>query len=320
LPTPTRNKCKFLGWSLNSGAPVESVEIAQGTHENRTYVARWTMDDVLTFTLAEGVTLEMRRCPAGTFQMGSPTTENGRYNNETQHSVTISKDFWMGTYEVTQEQYFVIMGTNPSQFRDNTNKNVRPTTSANYPVEYVASTYILTESTGFNAKLNASLTAQLAQLPFSYKFDLPTEAQWEYACRAGTTKALNNDKDITNIDSEDSNLNEVAWYKQNWGTANNKPHTVGGKAPNAWGLYDMHGNVSEWCKDRYEASYYQDCIDNNITTDPFLPLNNSSSYRVWRGGAWDKDPKDCRSATRSCSTPDSISNYRGFRLVLVAAE
>ena len=290
LPTPTRNKCKFLGWSLNSGAPVESVEIAQGTHENRTYVARWTMDDVLTFTLAEGVTLEMRRCPAGTFQMGSPTTENGRDNNEKQHSVTISKDFWMGTYEVTQEQYFVIMGTNPSQFRDS-DASVRPTTSANYPVERVASTYILTESTGFNAKLNASLTAQLAQLPLSYKFDLPTEAQWEYACRAGTTKALNNDKDITNIDSEDSNLNEVAWYKQNWGTANNKPHTVGGKAPNAWGLYDMHGNVWEWCKDMY-ADYPTTAVTN--------PFCEGGTYRVWRGGAW---PKTRRAVVRLSEAP-----------------
>jgi uncharacterized repeat protein (TIGR02543 family) len=310
LPTPTRNKCKFLGWSLNSSAPVESVEIAQGTHENRTYVARWTMDDVLTFTLAEGVTLEMRRCPAGTFQMGSPTTENGRSNNEKQHSVTISKDFWMGTYEVTQEQYFVIMGTNPSQFRDNTNKNVRPTTSANYPVEYVASTYILSESTGFNAKLNASLTAQLAQLPFSYKFDLPTEAQWEYACRAGTTTSLNNGTNIASGTSSDDYLNVVAWYYYHYDNTR-KTHTVGALASNTWGLYDMHGNVWEWCKDMY-GDYPTTAV-----TDPFC---EGGSYRVWRGGAWAEDPKDCRSASRGCVSTSTVSNKLGFRLVLVAAE
>ncbi len=169
MQTPTRNNYKFLGWCLNSGAPVESVEIAQGTHESRTYVASWTMADTLTFTLAEGVTLEMKRCPAGTFTMGSPTTENGRDDDETQHSVTISKDFWMGTYEVTQAQYRAIMGSNPS---DNTTGD-----ESVLPVERVTWNDIMTDSTGFNAMLNASLTAQLAQLPGSYKSDLPTEAQ-----------------------------------------------------------------------------------------------------------------------------------------------
>ena len=300
LPTPTRNNCKFLGWCLNGGDPVESVTIAQGTHESRTYVASWTMADVLTFTLAEGVTLEMRRCPAGAFTMGSPDNEDGRYDDERQHSVTISKDFWTGTYEVTQAQYRAIMDSNPSY---NTTED-----EIALPVEKVSWDDVMTDSTGFNARLNASLTAQLAQLPGSYKFDLPTEAQWEYACRAGTTHALNNDKDITNTGSEDSNLNEVAWYKQNWGSDNNRTHTVGALASNTWGLYDMHGNVKEWCKDMY-GDYPTTAV-----TDPFC---DSGYDPVCRGGSLSDIARDCRSACRDGYSPSSMGVFIGFRLALV---
>jgi uncharacterized repeat protein (TIGR02543 family) len=303
LPTPTRNNYKFLGWCLNSGAPVESVEIAQGTHESRTYVASWTMADTLTFTLAEGVTLEMKRCPAGTFTMGSPTTENGRDDDETQHSVTISKDFWMGTYEVTQAQYRAIMGSNPS---DNTTGD-----ESVLPVERVTWNDIMTDSTGFNAMLNASLTAQLAQLPGSYKFDLPTEAQWEYACRAGTQGQLNYFEDNTKSYDDEKNIGAVAWYSSN---SSGTTHEVGKKKDNDWGLYDMHGNVWEWCKDMYGESYYQYCIDNNITTDPFC---DSGSDRVGRGGGWIGNAGDCRSAFRSNGNPGYRFSYLGFRLALV---
>ena len=310
LPKPTRNNCEFLGWCLNSGAPVKNVTIAQGTHENRTYVASWTLANTLTFTLAEGVTLEMMRCPAGTFRMGSPTTEKGRSLDETQHSVTISKDFWTGSYEVTQAQYFVIMGNNPSQYKNGSDSSVSPTTTANWPVETVSWNDIMTESTGFNAKLNASLTAQLAQLPGSYKFDLPTEAQWEYACRAHTTSALNNGKEIENTSSEDTNLNEVAWYYYHYDDSRH-PHRIGELKRNNWGLCDMHGNVWEWCKDMY-ADYPTEPVK-----DPFC---DSGTKRVQRGGGWDINPKSCRSACRLGNFPTHSDSVLGFRLVLVAAE
>ena len=299
LPTPTKNNCVFVDWVIDGGAPVKSVTIAQGTHESRTYVASWTMADTLTFTLAEGVTLEMKRCPAGTFTMGSPTTENGRFDDETQHSVTISKDFWMGTYEVTQAQYRAIMGSNPS---DNTTGD-----ESVLPVERVTWNDIMTESTGFNAMLNASLTAQLDQLPGSYKFDLPTEAQWEYACRAGTTSALNNGKKIVNLSSADDNLSEVAWYYYHYENTR-KTHTVGSLASNTWGLYDMHGNVWEWCKDMY-ADYPTTAV-----TDPFC---DTGSNRVFRGGGWDDLARLCRSAWRGGNNPGLQLNLLGFRLALV---
>ena len=202
------------------------------------------------------------------------------------------------------------MGTNPSWFKEGSDETVSPTTSANYPVEKVSWNDIMTDSTGFNARLNASLTAQLAQLPGSYKFDLPTEAQWEYACRAGTTKALNNDEDLTNIGSEDIKLNDVAWYYDHYENTR-KPHSVGALEPNGWGLYDMHGNVLEWCKDMY-GDYPTTAV-----TDPFC---DSGSNRVFRGGGWSTFARDCRSAFRNSLNPDSWFNVLGFRLALVLVE
>ena len=287
----------FVGWT---GTDVEvatkTLTIPQGSSGDRTYTANW-------------VELEMKPILAGTFTMGSPVGELGRSSNETQHQVTLSQDFWMGTYELTQDQYFAVMGTNPSEFKEGAAASVRPTTSANYPVENVSYNDITKADTGFLAQINTQLAGQI---PTGYKLDLPTEAQWEYACRAGTTKALNNDKNLISTNTSDSNLSEVAWYKQNWGNENNKTHAVGALASNTWGLYDMHGNINEFCKDLYVYGYYGICGN---CTDPVGP--DTGSKYVVRGGSWFSDPKYCRSACRDSSALYVRSQYTGFRLALV---
>ncbi len=317
LNNPTRKNYVFLGWTgtgIEEGTASETVKIYQGTTGARSYVASWTLADVLVFNLDDSntVTLEMRKCPAGTFIMGSPNNELGRSlpyadYDETQHSVTISKDFWMGTYEVTQAQYRAIMGDNPS-FNTSDSETV-------LPVERILWIDLMTPSTGFMDIINEKLKNQL---PEGYKFDLPTDAQWEYACRAGTETSLNNGTSIVNTDSEveDTYLNAVGWYFYNWGNENQKSHSIGKLAPNSFGLYDMHGNVSEWVKDWYGDSYYQYCIDNNITKDPQGPETGSS--RVTRGGDLSYNPAYCRSAARNPLSPDDYrSKCNGFRLALV---
>lgn len=199
------------------------------------------------------------------------------------------------------------MNTNPSAHREGAATSVRPTDSANYPVEQVNYNAITTADTGFLPQINSQLASQI---PSGYRFDLPTEAQWEYACRAGTTTALNNGKNLIATSSLDSNLSEVAWYYQNWGQSNNKTHVVGEKQPNAWGLYDMHGNVWEFCKDRFKNNFYATCGD---CTDPFYA---GGGLRVYRGGSWIENPDSCRSAWRYI-TWTGLNKEHGFRVVLV---
>ena len=238
-----------------------------------------------------GVSLEMVKIKAGTFTMGSPEGELGRSRDETQHQVTLTKDYWLGKFEVTQAQYEAIMGNNPSSYK-----------GSNRPVEEVS----WKDAKEFCNKLNERYAGKL---PAGYKFDLPTEAQWEYACRAGTTTALNNGKNLTSEDSVCQNLDEVAWYR---GNSRRKTHPVGEKKPNAWGLYDMHGNVWEWCRD-WDASYIGD------VTDPTGP-SGSHSHRVLRGGSWDSRAVGCRSANRGGSDPRDRVNHIGFRLALSEKE
>ena len=204
----------------------------------------------------------------------------------------------MGTFEVTQGQYEAVMGINPSN-NNSGNKTL-------LPVEQVSWNDIMADSTGFIARINNQFSGKL---PTGYRFDLPTEAQWEYACRAGTATSLNNGKNITASDSSECfNLNEVAWYYNN---SDNQSHEVGQKAPNNWGLYDMHGNLWERCKDMYD-DYPTDAV-----TDPFC---ESGSHRVMRGGSYISNiTYNCRSAERFNTDPDPSlgCNNWGFRLALV---
>jgi len=223
-----------------------------------------------TFTedLGNGVKLEMVEVPGGTFQMGSPEAEKGRHSWEgPQHQVTVSA-FAIGKYEVTQKQWQAVMGNNPSNFKGD-----------DLPVEEVS----WNEAKEFCQKLSRQT---------SKNYRLPTEAEWEYACRAGTTGAYA------------GTLDEMGWYKDNSG---GKKHAVGQKKPNAFGLYDMHGNVWEWCSDWY-GSYASMAV-----TDPVGA--SSGSYRVIRGGGWIFDAVNCRSAERFRRSLDDHAPILGFRLV-----
>jgi formylglycine-generating enzyme required for sulfatase activity len=238
----------------------------------------------LTVDLGKGVKLEMVLIPAGEFLMGSPDSDkDGAYWEKPQHRVRITKPFYLGKYLVTQEQWEAVMDNNPSQFKGPKN-----------PVEIVS----WGGCQQFLGKLNAKSAAGVG------KFQLPTEAQWEYACRAGSkTKYCFGD--------DASKLGEYAWYGQNSGK---KTHPVGEKKPNAWGLYDMHGNVWEWCQDRWKDGYYKE----SPVDDPAGAA--TGSYRVFRGGTWFRPAEGCRSAGRDCRLSWPGDCILGFRVSRVLAD
>jgi len=234
----------------------------------------------MTADLGGGVKMELVWVPAGSFQMGSPSSESGHSDDEGPvHSVELD-GFWMGKYEVTQEQYEAVMEKNPSNFK-----------GAKNPVEMVS----WNDATDFCRKLTDKVGR--ASSP-AKSFRLPTEAEWEYACRAGSTTRFC-------FGDSDSNLGDYAWYTANSGS---KTHPVGEKKANEWGLYDMHGNVWEWCGDWYADKYGAGSAKN--------PQGASSGEcRVLRGGSWNGDPHRCRSADRGRSDPTGTNNGSGFRVV-----
>ena len=210
------------------------------------------------------------KIPGGSFQMGS---NDGDSNEKPVHKVTI-RPFYMMTTEVTQGMWKKVMGNNPSNFKGD-----------NLPVERVS----WNDCQAFLKKLNSKYPGKT--------YRLPTEAEWEYACRAGTTTKYYSG-------NRDSDLGRVGWYR---GNAGSKTHPVGQKSPNSWGLYDMHGNVYEWCSD-----WYGDYPSGSMT-DPQGP--SSGKYRVLRGGSWSSGAYYCRSAIRYYSPPSSTYNIYGFRIV-----
>ena len=252
--------------------------------------------------------LWLRRIEPGTFTMGSPEDELGRANDEIQHQVTLTKAYYIGVFQMTQKQYEIIMGTNPSYYK----ADVMPVLNVSYDVlrgKLKGSAWPRNngvDGNSFMGKLRKKI---------GFIFDLPTEAQWEYACRAGTTTALNSGKNLSD-EAECDEMAEVGRYYYNRSDEKggySDTHTkVGSYLPNAWGLYDMHGNVWEWCLDWY-ASY------NGDATDP--EGSYSGTYRVLRGGSWYYDADLCRSACRCNHVPpdfgDSAFHNGGFRLVLV---
>jgi len=253
----------------------------------------------------------LRKMPSGSFVMGSPSNELGRFDDETQHKVSLTKAFYMGIYEITQAQYSNVMGSNPSYFKQGVNAPKRPVQDVAWSTVR-GGTWPGGEptSTNFMGKLRAK-TGALA-------FDLPTESQWEYACRASTTKALNNNTNLQNT-QQDPNVNIVGRYWWNGGNNYAADPVNGGTAAcgaylvNQWGLYDMHGNVYEWCLDWFNASY-------TGTVDPPGPA--SGTDRVIRGGSWNaqgESARYCRSAARLYRANEA-DNGVGFRLVLPAAQ
>jgi formylglycine-generating enzyme required for sulfatase activity len=247
----------------------------------------------LEISIGNNVTMKLVLIPAGKFMMGSPIDEKGREGveenrgEETLHEVTISKPFYLGIYHVTQEQYELVMGKNPSRFKGKSN-----------PVEMVS----WDDATEFCKSLSGKIGRAVG---------LPTEAQWEFACRAGTSTPFNTGNTIS---TEQANYDGSKVYGDGKeGVNRDKPTPVGTFKPNAWGLYDMHGNISQWCSDWYSASYYAD----SPKIDPAGPPVTSRRTRVLRGGSWSYDPKYCRSAGRWADAPDYHSGYGvGFRVVV----
>jgi formylglycine-generating enzyme required for sulfatase activity len=219
--------------------------------------------------------MEMLLVPAGTFVMGcTPETLGlcGSNENPT-HSVTLTQAFYMGRYEVTQGQWVAKFGSNPSHFAGESDSASRPVESVSW---WDTHAYLL--GTGMR---------------------LPSEAEWEYACRAGTTSAFNNGS------SDTDTVGTIAWYRSN---SADRTHRVGGKAANALGLYDMSGNGWEWVNDWYDSGYYSV----SPSTNPLGPV--SGSFRVFRGGSWYNGTYNVRSSDRYVNTPDYTSFIIGFRV------
>jgi len=220
---------------------------------------------------ADSIGMEFKLIPAGTLTMGEGALA---------HEVTLTEPFKMGVHEVTQAQYEQVMGSNPSGFK-----------GADNPVEQMT----WDQALEFCRKLSA-LPAEKAA---GNVYRLPTEAQWEYACRAGTTTKFS-------FGDEESDLGDYAWYDDN---SDDKTHPVGSKLPNAWGLYDMHGNVWEWCQDWYGDD------PSGAVTDPTGPADGA--LRVIRGGSWSNAAGLCRSENRNGNYSSNLwsSHVLGFRVV-----
>jgi formylglycine-generating enzyme required for sulfatase activity len=238
------------------------------------------------------INMEMIFCPPGTFMMGSPTTEAGRGNDENQHQVTLTNGFYLGKYEVTQAQYQTVMNGNsaglnadPSQFK-----------GSNRPVEKV----FWEDAQIFLTQLNA-IEQTAGRLPNGWKYVLPTEAQWEYACRAGTTTTYSWGNDIN------SSLANYNWDGgSDDGNDSKQTAEVGQYGANPWGFFDMHGNVQEWLKD-WRGSYLT-----GAQADPEGPP--SGSARIQRGGSWFHKGEHLRSAERSSAGLGANHSFMGFRV------
>ena len=219
-------------------------------------------------TVTNAVGMKLAYVPPGEFTMGSPVDEPRRQDDEAAHRVTITRGFHIGVTEVTQAQWTAVMGFNPSDPQGD-----------DLPVSKVS----WAQATEFCRKLSEKEGAA---------YRLPTEAEWEYACRAGTAGAYADEVD------------EMGWHMDN---SDEQPQPVGGKKPNTWGLYDMHGNVLEWCADGYARDYGGDA------TDPTGPTEGKN--RAARGGSWANFPRALRSAARANFPPTYAFKQLGFRVV-----
>ena len=239
----------------------------------------------------------------GTFQMGSPPSEAsgmlkklaGTGGNEGEgpvHAVTIREGFWLGKYEVTQGQWESVMGTTPWRGADNVDKDLVRSVSS-HPAVYIS----WADIQAFIEQLNSEAGEMV--------YRLPTEAEWEYACRAGTATRWS-------FGDDEGQLIHYAWTRKNsWNKNKRYPHAVGQKRPNPWGLNDMHGNVWEWVQDWYRENYYAHAFE----MDPTGPTTGSK--RVLRGGDFSDPVQYLRSATRHQEPPDALSPYYGVRLLRI---
>ncbi|WP_028550729.1 formylglycine-generating enzyme family protein [Paenibacillus sp. UNC451MF] len=229
----------------------------------------------VSIDIGHGINMELVLINPGLLTMGSSLI-TGEGDEAPEHKVTITKPFYLGKYEVTQEQWEELMEANPSKFKG----DKRPVDTVSWD--------------------DSQLFLKKLQDKTGSKFTMPTEARWEFAARAGTSTRWD-------FGNDESILGDYAWFQDN---ANAATHPVGQKKPNAWGLYDMYGNVQEWCNDWYATPYPKGDV-----SDPQGP--NSGDSRVLRGGAWGDDPSMVRSAYRNASGTDAKTPGIGVRVVMV---
>jgi len=229
--------------------------------------------------------------PPGTFRMGSPTNEPDRWDWEgPQTVVTISRGFWMSIYEVTQAEYEELMGNNPSGSQINDQ----------HPIERVSWDDAVTYCAALTERERAA-----GRIPLNSVYRLPTEAEWEYACRAWTSTRFSH--------GDDPGYKDLAQYAWHWHNSGLTTHSVGQKLPNPWGLYDLHGNVWEWCQDGWSEHH-----PGGTVVDPQGLATGSD--RVLRGGGWSYEPRNCRSASRTRGSSGDTYNAFGFRTVLASSQ
>jgi formylglycine-generating enzyme required for sulfatase activity len=272
---------KTIYWDVMADYPEES---------GSNYRVRVTADDLGLFVdLGGGVMMEFVYIPAGSFLMGANDPGWSYSDEQPVQTVTFTEPFYIAATELTEAQWEAVMGTWPG---------TDPGLGDNYPARYISWDDIRGTG-GLIEQMNA-----LGQGTFS----LPSEAQWEYACRAGTTTRFSfGDSTCTPTGCTSCELDNYAWW---CGNDTGNPHQVGGKTPNPWGLFDMHGNVYEWCEDDWHSSYAGAPTDGSAWIE-----SPRGSYRVYRGGHWDGHARYCRSAFRALNWPDYRHNSVGVRLL-----
>ena len=330
-----------MAWATDAPPDYYVLDLVDG--RKRFYNRESDLPEGISSDLYRTRKMVFRRIPAAgqTFKMGSPTAEWNATSDvknqtdiwayETQHNVTLTADYYMGVFEVTQKQWQNVYGNFPK---------VQDHAGDTLPVSYVSSTFDIRcnenycgswptdgrypQSTHFLGKLRIKAGGTTIAYPGHTSvntvtgngYDLPTEAQWEFACRAGTTTAFYNGLELTNPTTV-SGLEDIAWYNANSG---NQPHRVGEKKPNNWGLYDMLGNVSEWVKDRAEKRSVSPQYYASDATDPEGPAPvsaNSSSGRTWRGSAYlhTAEKIRCAGGRRPDQDGQRQFNNLGFRVM-----
>ena len=256
--------------------------------------------------ITNSIGMKLARIPAGTFMMGSPRNEAERDRRETRHEVTITRPFNMGVYEVTQAEYTKVMTGTPD-FRNRAAFSAGRGGSLNHPMENVE----WKNAVAFCKRLSALPREKAA----GRKYRLPTEAEWELACRAGGQTAFHTGESIS---STQANFNgNYPYGNAKTGRYLRKTAKVGSYKPNAFGLYDMHGNVAEWCVDFYDPEYYDNSPEENPLGPPVGVVSTSFGgfYMVARGGSWVDDARACRTAYRYRAMPATQYKLIGFRVV-----
>ncbi|MCR4574261.1 MAG: formylglycine-generating enzyme family protein [Lentisphaeria bacterium] len=263
-------------------------------------------------TLKNGAVIELLPVKAGSFTMGSPATELGRFPDEVIHEVKIEKDFLLGKTEITQLQWDALMNSNPDFY------NQAWYHGDTLPMENVS----WTEAVEFCRRLTEQEKKE-KKIPENAVYRLPTEAEWEYACRAGTTTAYNNGKDFQQKGANCPELSEVAIFRFNSGGRRgrfNRTKPVASHKPNAWGFFDMHGNIAEWCNDNYTLFTPQlpenEKKSKKSKKQEAAVVNDRASQKIIRGGSFMSMPQFCRAAYRGSAEPTTRNNTIGFRIVL----